>query len=99
MLIRARLHPPKGPLAALPQGTREYLGLGVICQQVKTNMKPYTIPRRSDRASTVHVQHLYAGHSLRIGVATTAAMAGVEDAMIQTLGRWQSAAYVQYVAE
>ena len=41
-------------------------------------------------------QHLYAGHSFRIGVAT---MAGVEDAMIQTLGRWQSAAYVQYMAE
>ena len=42
-------------------------------------------------------QHLYAGHSFRIGAATTAPMAGVEDAMIQTLGHWQSAAYVQYV--
>jgi len=42
-------------------------------------------------------QQLYAGHSFRIGAATTAAMAGVEDATIQTLGRWQSAAYLQYV--
>ena len=42
-------------------------------------------------------QHLYAGHSFRIGAATTAAMAGVEDSTIQTLGRWQSAAYLQYV--
>lgn len=42
-------------------------------------------------------QHLYAGHSFRIGAATTAAMLGVEDATIQTLGRWQSAAYLQYV--
>ena len=44
-------------------------------------------------------QHLYACHSFRIGAATTAAMAGVEDAKIHTLGRWRSAAYVQYVAE
>ncbi len=42
-------------------------------------------------------QQLYAGHSFRIGAATTAAMVGVEDATIQTLGRWQSAAYLQYV--
>ena len=42
-------------------------------------------------------KELYAGHSFTIGAATTAAMAGVEDATIQTLGRWQSAAYLQYV--
>ena len=35
----------------------------------------------------------YAGH----GAATSAALAGVEDSMIQTLGRWQSAAFMRYV--
>ncbi len=39
----------------------------------------------------------YAGHSFRIGAAMTAAMAGVEDSTIQTLGRWHSAAYLQYI--
>ncbi len=32
----------------------------------------------------------YAGHSFRIGAATTAGGRGVNDSVIQTLGRWQS---------
>ena len=39
----------------------------------------------------------YAGHSFRIGAATSAALAGIEDSTIQTLGRWQSAAYLRYI--
>lgn len=39
----------------------------------------------------------FAGHSFRIGAATTAAAAGLEDSVIQTLGRWKSAAYLLYV--
>ena len=39
----------------------------------------------------------YAGHSFRIGAATSAALAGVEDSMIQLLGRWQSAAFLRYI--
>ena len=42
-------------------------------------------------------QHQYAGHSSRIGAATSAALAGVEDSTIQTLGRWHSAAFLQYI--
>ncbi len=40
---------------------------------------------------------LYAGHSFRIGAASTAAANGVEDSLIQTLGRWKSSAYLTYV--
>ena len=39
----------------------------------------------------------YAGHSFRIGAATSTALAGVEDSTIQLLGRWRSAAFLRYV--
>ena len=39
----------------------------------------------------------YAGHSFRIGAATTAAQRGVQDALIKTLGRWESSAYMVYI--
>jgi hypothetical protein len=40
---------------------------------------------------------LYTGHSFRIGAATTAAQRGVQDSLIKTLGRWESAAYTVYI--
>lgn len=42
-------------------------------------------------------QESYAGHSFRIGAATTAAQHGLPDATIQLLGRWQSTAYLSYI--
>ena len=39
----------------------------------------------------------YVGHSFQIGAASTAAAVGVEDSLIQTLGRWKSSAYLSYV--
>ena len=42
-------------------------------------------------------ENKYAGHSFRIGAATTAAQCGIPDATIQLLGRWESTAYLLYV--
>ena len=39
----------------------------------------------------------YAGHSFRIGAATAACAHGLNDSIIQMLGRWQSSAYQLYI--
>ena len=39
----------------------------------------------------------YAGHSFRIGAATAAGANGINDSVIQMLGRWQSSAYQLYI--
>ena len=68
-----------GPLFKLPSGvpmTRPYF-VGKV-REVLSNLG---LAARS-----------YAGHSFRVGAATTIAMVGIEDSLIQTLGCWRSSA-------
>ena len=38
-----------------------------------------------------------AGHSFRIGAASTAARVGINDSTIQLMGRWKSSAFLTYI--
>ena len=40
---------------------------------------------------------LYAGHCFRTGAATIAALKGLQDSLIKTLGCWESSAYMLYI--
>ena len=39
----------------------------------------------------------YYGHSFQIGTATAAARAGIQDSVIQALGRWSTPAFLRYI--
>ena len=89
------------PVAALlhfisSRGTAE--GPLFCFQNGKFLTKLNFIPHIRRALSTLgYDSHHYAGHSFRIGAASTAAKANLEDSMIRTLGRWESDAFLSYI--
>ena len=60
--------------------------------------KPFIVRRVREALSLLgYDQSSYAGHSFRIGAATTVSVAGMEDSTIQALGRWSSQAFLSYI--
>ena len=58
---------------------------------------PFTNKIRAGLQAVGLPESNFAGHSFRIGVATAAANAGIEDSVIRTLGRWSSSAFLTYI--
>ena len=57
----------------------------------------FTVQVRKALSTLGYNSNHYAGHSFRIGAATTAARAKLEDSLIRTLGRWESDAFLSYI--
>lgn len=54
--------------------------------------KPTFVSKVRQALQAIGLPHqCFAGHSFRIGAATTVAKLGLEDSVIRTLGRWNSA--------
>jgi site-specific recombinase XerD len=79
-----------------------------ICPSVPGHFFVYMdgLPLTRDRLVTAVRQALaragmdishYSGHSFRVGAATTASQAGLSDATVKMLGRWQLEAYQRYI--
>ena len=81
LAVRSR---QSGPFFRFVSGT--LLSRELFVRHIRAALRQYNIEVNS-----------YSGHSFRIGAATAASAAGVEDSMIKTLGRWQSSAYQTYV--
>ena len=73
------------------------LVLSLYCRMANTLLVIYS-SRLSGMDSQQWVQSTdYAGHSFRIGAATTTACRGIQDSTIKMLGYWQSPAYMLYI--
>ncbi len=89
---------PVGAVTLYLQSRGDDAGPFFLDHDSETVTKPWFVQQVRKALQDLNLPaHLYAGHSFRIGAATSAALSGVEDSLIQTLGRWHSAAFLKYI--
>ena len=101
IIFMGRTDTPIFPVAALlsylaVRGAWEGPLFHFVYSQPLTLSLLVTKVRQAFQTAEMHPQN-YAGHSFRIGAATTAAACGVPVDIIKTLGRWRSQAYHLYI--
>ena len=84
MYLSLRKYDPHAPLLCLGDGTP------LTCSKFVTML--HSVLQKLGFQPTI-----YAGHSFRIGAATTAAATGLPDYLIKALGRWSSECYILYI--
>ena len=86
-----RHYVPFGSLASLFGCQRCLPGPLFQLQDRKPLTKDYFIQKFRAALTDIGLEaSQYAGHSFRIGAATTAAEKGIEDSLIKAMGRWKS---------
>ena len=89
------------PVAAIPAYIKvrgdTHGALFVDSNKVPITKSKFVAKVRGALKAAGYPEDQFAGHSFRIGAATTAAIAGIEDSTIQMLGRWHSAAFLRYI--
>ena len=77
-------HPAFAPLFLFLDGS--YLTRDRLVKHLRQGLQQVGIDRNR-----------FSGHSFRIGAATTAAQAGIEDSVVKMLWHWKSSAYQRYL--
>ena len=95
--VQGPICPVKSLLAYLAVRGPEPSPLFVICDGSPLSRRCLVAAIRGALAASGVDVSLFNGHSFRIGAATTAAVCGLEDSLIQVLGRWKSSAFTRYI--
>lgn len=95
---------PSGRSICPVQALTRYLGIRgsspgplFVCRDGRPLSPPVVNQWLRSILSAAGVPGDYSSHSFRIGAASSAALAGMPDHLIKTLGRWSSDAYLRYI--
>ncbi len=84
--VQGRARQKEGTVPVYPASNGTPLTRDMLVRELRTALAEAGVDARE-----------YAGHSFRIRAASTAAISGMPESLIKTLGRWESAAYMLYI--